>query len=91
MVSITYMTDDQATRLASAEAALARALSLAPEHALAHLMMGRIHIVTNRVAQGIAECQRALALDRNLADAHAAIGLAKIFSGHPEETGDSCQ
>jgi TolB-like protein/class 3 adenylate cyclase/Tfp pilus assembly protein PilF len=84
MVSITYMTDDQATRLASAEAALARALSLAPEHALAHLMMGRIH--TNRVAQGIAECQRALALDRNLADAHAVIGLAKIFSGHPEET-----
>ena len=86
MVSITYMTDDQATRLASAEAALARALSLAPEHALAHLMMGRIHIVTNRVAQGIAECQRALALDRNLADAQAIIGLAKIFSGHPDET-----
>ena len=86
MVSITYMTDDQATRLASAEAALARALSLAPEHALAHLMMGRIHIVTNRVAEGIAECERALALDRNLADAHAVIGLAKIFSGHPEET-----
>jgi len=86
MVSITYMTDDQAARLASAEAALARALSLAPEHALAHLMMGRIHIVTNRVAQGIAECRRALALDRNLADAHAVIGLAKIYSGHPEET-----
>ena len=86
MVSITYMTDDQVTRLASAEAALARALSLAPEHALAHLMMGRIHIVTNRVAQGIAECERALAMDRNLADAHAVIGLAKIFSGHPEET-----
>jgi TolB-like protein/Tfp pilus assembly protein PilF len=86
MVSITYMTDDQATRLASAETALARALSLAPEHALAHLMMGRIHIVSNRVARGIAECQRALVLDRNLADAHAVIGLAKIFSGHPEET-----
>jgi TolB-like protein/class 3 adenylate cyclase/Tfp pilus assembly protein PilF len=86
MMSITYMTDDQATRLTSAGGALARALSLAPEHALAHLMMGRIHIVTNRVGQGIAECQRALALDRNLADAHAVIGLAKIFSGHPEET-----
>jgi TolB-like protein/class 3 adenylate cyclase/Tfp pilus assembly protein PilF len=86
MVSITYMTDDQAARLASAEAALARALSLAPEHALAHLMMGRIQVVTNRAALGIAECERALALDRNLADAHAVIGLAKIFSGHPEET-----
>jgi tetratricopeptide (TPR) repeat protein len=48
--------------------------------------MGRIHIVTNRVAQGIAECERALALDRNLADAHAVIGLAKTYSGHPEET-----
>jgi TolB-like protein len=86
MANVTYLTDDRVARLASAEAALARALSLAPEHALAHLMMGRIHISTNRVAQGIAECERALALDRNLADAHAVIGLAKIFDGHPEET-----
>jgi TolB-like protein/class 3 adenylate cyclase/Tfp pilus assembly protein PilF len=86
MANVTYLTDDRVARLALAEAALARALSLAPEHALAHLMMGRIHIFTNRVAQGIAECERALALDRNLADAHAVIGLAKIFGGHPEET-----
>jgi TolB-like protein/class 3 adenylate cyclase/Tfp pilus assembly protein PilF len=86
MANVTYLTDDRVARLASAESALARALSLAPEHALAHLMMGRIHIFTNRVAQGIAECERALALDRNLADAHAVIGLAKIFGGHPEET-----
>ena len=86
MANVTYLTDDRVARLTSAEADLARALSLAPEHALAHLMMGRIHIFTNRVAQGIAECERALALDRNLADAHAVIGLAKIFGGHPEET-----
>jgi TolB-like protein/Tfp pilus assembly protein PilF len=86
MANVTYLTDDRVTRLASAETALARALSLAPEHALAHLMMGRIYIFTNRVSQGIAECECALALDRNLADAHAVIGLAKIFGGHPEET-----
>ena len=36
--------------------------------------------------QAIAECERALALDRNLAAAHAAIGLAKIFIGRAEES-----
>jgi tetratricopeptide (TPR) repeat protein len=38
------------------------------------------------VAQGIAQCERALALDRNLADAHANIGLAKYFIGQGSET-----
>ena len=41
---------------------------------------------TNRAAQGIAECERALALDRNLADAHAFIGLAKYLLGRGAET-----
>ena len=31
-------------------------------------------------------CEHALALDRNLADAHAGIGLGKIFIGRAEET-----
>ena len=35
---------------------------------------------------GFLECERALALDRNLADAHGYIGLGKISSGRPEET-----
>jgi tetratricopeptide (TPR) repeat protein len=43
-------------------------------------------IHTNRVAQGIAECERALALDRNLADAHAFIGVAKLVMGRGAET-----
>jgi tetratricopeptide (TPR) repeat protein len=41
---------------------------------------------TNRAAQGIPELQRALAIDRNLAAAHANIGLAKNFLGRGEET-----
>ena len=41
---------------------------------------------TNRVAQGIAECERALAIDRNLAVAHAWIGVAKFLAGRNEET-----
>ena len=48
--------------------------------------MCRVEVQTNRGAQGIAECERALALNPNLAAAHAVIGLAKVFDGHPEET-----
>ena len=54
--------------------------------ALAHLCLGCIQIYTNRAAQGISECKRALAIDRNLAAAHAYIGLAKYYVGHGEET-----
>jgi tetratricopeptide (TPR) repeat protein len=63
-----------------------KALSMAPQHAMAHMQLGYIQIVTNRTAEGIAECERALALDPNLAGAHAWIGLAKIFIGRAEET-----
>jgi TolB-like protein/class 3 adenylate cyclase/cytochrome c-type biogenesis protein CcmH/NrfG len=81
-----FLTDDPATRFASAEAALTKALSLTPNNAAAHLLMGRVQNFTNRAAEGIAECERALALDPNLASAHAQIGLAKVIIGHGEET-----
>jgi tetratricopeptide (TPR) repeat protein len=48
--------------------------------------LGFVEIVTKRVAEGIAECEHALQLDRNLASAHFAIGLAKVFIGRAEET-----
>ena len=48
--------------------------------------MCRVEVQSNRGAQGIAERDRALALNPNLAAAHAQIGLAKVFDGHPEET-----
>jgi tetratricopeptide (TPR) repeat protein len=44
------------------------------------------YIYTKRAAQGIAECEHALALDRNLAQAHASIGFGKVNIGRPEET-----
>ena len=59
---------------------------MAPEHAVAHLYLGHIQILTNRAVQGIAQCERALALDRNLALAHGYIGLAKYITGCGEET-----
>jgi TolB-like protein len=77
---------DPPSRLAAAETAVIKALSLAPQHALAHAVLGFIQILTNRATQGIAECARALALDHNLAIAHGWIGLAKMYIGSSEET-----
>jgi tetratricopeptide (TPR) repeat protein len=54
--------------------------------ALAHQVFGQLLILTNRAAYGIAECEQALALDRNLAGAHAMIGKAKSLMGRGEET-----
>ena len=81
-----FLIDDGITRLAAAETALTRALSLAPRHSRAHMFMGVVRIYTNRAALGIAECEQALVLDRNLASAHAFIGLGKNFLGRGEET-----
>ena len=41
-MTTSFMTDDPAARFASAEAALTKALSLAPNDAQAHLLMGRV-------------------------------------------------
>ena len=81
-----HMSDDRATHLAAAEALAVKALSIAPEKAPGHVCLGIVRIYTNRVAQGIAELERALAIDRNLADAHGYIGMAKCFLGRAEET-----
>jgi tetratricopeptide (TPR) repeat protein len=82
----TYMAADPRTHIARAETALAKALSLAPAHPWAHIEMGVLQIYTNEGAQGLAECERALALDPNFAHARAMIGLAKIVGGRFEET-----
>jgi hypothetical protein len=50
------------------------------------MFLGFVDIYTKRVAQGIAECEHALALDRNLARAEGAIGFGKINIGRAEET-----
>lgn len=81
-----FMTDDWLARLTAAETALTKVLSLAPTDAEAHLALGGVQIATKRMARGIAECEHALALDRNLAGAHAVIGYAKFLLGRGAET-----
>ena len=80
-----FVTDPIAA-FASAEAKLTKALSSVPDHAYAHLLLGYVYMFTKRAAEGIAECEHALGLDRNLAHAHSLIGLGKIYIGRAEET-----
>ena len=77
---------DPAAAFAAAEAKLTKALSSVPDHALGHMYLGLVDIMTKRAAQGIAECEHALALDRNLASAHSIIGFGKVCIGRAEET-----
>jgi tetratricopeptide (TPR) repeat protein len=75
-----FVTDPMAA-FAAAEAKSTEALSSVPDHALAHLFLGVVDIWTKRASEGIAECQHALALDRNLASAHTTIGFGKMLLG----------
>jgi tetratricopeptide (TPR) repeat protein len=59
---------------------------MAHNYAVAHLLLGGVYSATNRATQAIAACEHALALDRNLASAHAQIGGAKYLLGRAEET-----
>jgi TolB-like protein/class 3 adenylate cyclase len=83
--ALSFVADPNAM-FAAAEAKLTKALSSVTDHALGHTWLGLVDILTKRAAEGIAECEHALALDRNLAQAHALIGQGKIFIGRAEET-----
>jgi TolB-like protein/class 3 adenylate cyclase len=83
---VNIMVTDPMAAFAAAEAKLTKALSSVPDHAGGHLWLGLVDILTKRAAEGIAECEHALALDRNLAEAHACIGWGKMFIGHAEDS-----
>jgi TolB-like protein len=83
--SLLFVTDPAAA-FAAAEAKLSKALSSVPDHARGHMYLGLVDIMTKRAAEGIAECEHALALDRNLASAHSIIGSGKVCIGRAEET-----
>ena len=62
-------------------------LSLAPNNALAHyLRWAGILLQHQPRTEGMAEFERALALDPNLAWAHAELGTQRILDGRAEET-----
>src|SRR5205085_1639235 len=80
-----FMTDDRTTRLAAAEATAIKALSLLPNHALAHLMLASFHSDANRnfafthlsLAAALAHLGR---MDEARAAAKAGLGLEPSFT-----------
>ncbi len=86
VMGIIAFTDDWSARFAAAEATLTKVLSLTPNHALAHMMLGVVQTFTKRAAQGIAEYEQALALEPNHAGVYAAMAYAKVLLGRAEET-----
>ena len=81
-----FMVHDRDALFAAAEATVTGALSMSPQHARGHLVLGAVQIITKRAAQGIRACERCLALDRNFADAHAFVGVGMAFMGRGAET-----
>ena len=78
LVDVTnFMVDDRGSRLAQVEATLIKVLSVAPRHAVAHLLLAGLQLFTNRATLAIRECEQALELDRNLAYAHAYARICK--------------
>jgi TolB-like protein/class 3 adenylate cyclase len=86
VVGSNFMSKDTPAAFAAAETNLTKALSMMPNHALGHTCLGVVQICTNRVVQGMRECEQALAHDRNSARTHGVLGLAKYLLGRGVET-----
>jgi TolB-like protein/class 3 adenylate cyclase len=80
-----HQTDDPRASWAAAEATLTKALTLVPNHAVAHRAMGYLLCETNRAKRGFEELDRALAMDPNAARAHGHKAFAKVYLGQAEE------
>jgi TolB-like protein/Tfp pilus assembly protein PilF len=84
-IGASHMTDNGTAHFEAAENTLSSVLLRAPNNPRAHMLLGAVQIRTNRAVTGMAECRRALALDRNLAEAHGFIGLGKHAQGCHED------
>ena len=72
-------------QLRIAETAITKALTLAPGNALAHFVRAMVLHVSGAAERSLREIEFAIALDRNLAWAHADAGFFKVLLGRAEE------
>jgi DNA-binding winged helix-turn-helix (wHTH) protein/tetratricopeptide (TPR) repeat protein len=77
--------DGREARLERADAALKRAVSLAPDDAYAHRVRGRLLRARGEPEQAVAAFQKALELDPYEATVHAELGRVKIDTGRAAE------
>ncbi|MEE9266363.1 MAG: hypothetical protein V3V86_06550, partial [Gammaproteobacteria bacterium] len=76
---------DRVPALGEARAAAQRALTLDGDDALAHAMVGRVHLMLGEHDAAISACETAVSLNPNLAMSHYSLGAALIYSGRFEE------
>jgi len=69
-----------------AEAATAKAMGLAANNARAHCSRADVLQLLRAPERALRECELAIGLDRNLAQAHALAGFLKALIGRAEET-----
>jgi tetratricopeptide (TPR) repeat protein len=81
-----YSSADRAGQIRAAEAAVTKALALAPDNAEAHVTYGTILYAMCAPERALREFHLAIGLDGNLAAAHAYLGLMKFFLGRASET-----
>jgi TolB-like protein len=82
----TYVSDARAEQIQAADAAISRALVLAPSSARARFSRGLLLYAMRRPAQALHEFECAIGVDGNLALAHAHAGLMKFLLGRSKET-----
>jgi tetratricopeptide (TPR) repeat protein len=78
MLGYCYLQNGQPDK---SEQAFARLFGMKPESAAAHLVAGQMMLKQEYDAQGMAELNRALALDPKLPEVHYLIGINDIFRG----------
>ena len=90
IVGSSYLTDERAAHLAMAESLTVKALSLAPGHAFAHLILGFVLNATNRIDQAMASAsERWRWIETWPPTVSSALGWQFII-GRGAETGSSC-
>lgn len=82
----TFVDENRWVHFAAAEPLLEKVLTLAPGNAMAHAFLGLVQMSTKRVESGLAQCERALTLDHNFANAWGMIAYGKQLLGQFEES-----
>jgi len=81
-----YRAEDVGEQIRIADAAVSHALSLAPHSAHAHFCRGAVLCAMRAPERAKREFELAVSIDRNMANAHAYIGLMEVLLGRAERT-----
>ena len=85
MVFLTW-SDDHDLDLERADAAVAQALAVAPQNAIAAYVRAHVFFGRSQLQEAIDSCETSLALDHNYASAYGFLAAMVRLAGHPERS-----